>query len=109
MIEVEGVCVVYVSTRHTSQAKVVLREEGKVHAEEEECKLNTTHAIRQCLTYDLLESVEQTCEDTEDRAHRQYVVKVRNNVVGIVQSNVQATVRQNDSCHATDRKEKKET
>src|SRR3546814_9732816 len=53
----------------------------------------------------LREPVVEPAEDAEDRAERQHVVEVRDHVVGVVQCQVDAGIRQHDAGHAADREQ----
>lgn len=76
-------------------------EEGKVNADKEGSEMNLTQQFVVGDTNHLLNSVVEAGKDRENGPHRKDVVKVRNNVVGIVERDVKASVCKDDTGNTT--------
>ncbi len=70
----------------------MLREEHQVHADERDPEVQLADALVVHVAAHLREPVVPGREDGEDRAQRQHVVEVGDDVVGVVQRVVEAGV-----------------
>src|SRR3546814_6967531 len=90
------------TTLFRSLDQEVLGEEQDVHADEENPEMQLAQELAVHPARHLREPVIEAGEEREDRAQRQHIVEVRDDIIGVVQVRIDAAVGEYDAGHAAD-------
>src|SRR3546814_1246404 len=90
------------TARHARLDNEVLGEEKDVHADEKNPEMQLAQELAVHPARHLREPVIEAGEEREDRAQRQHIVEVRDDIIGVVQVRIDAAVGEYDAGHAAD-------
>jgi len=101
--------IILVSSRHSSKTLEVLREECKINSQEELEKMSLPMVFRILTTSQLTYPEIEGCKNSKDSTHAKHVVKMPNNIVGIVQSYIDSSICQYNSCKTSNSEQYQES
>src|SRR5581483_3335276 len=94
--------------RHASQPEKMQRKEGDVEADEEEPEVPLSQCCVGHPSSDFREPEIDSCEHGKKSAADQYIMKVRNDKVGVVDLQIDGDGRQHDSRQSPNQEHEKE-
>lgn len=97
--------VVKITTRHPCKTLKVLRKECLIYSNEKQEKLCLTMVLWILASSEFTYPKIEGSKDTRNSTHTQYIMKMRNNIISIMQCNINTCVCKNNPCQSTNCKQ----